>query len=87
MLDILCVGDCKIDIFLNIPTNNPHFGLDKEKNKLFLSYGEKIYIDRYVLGIGGNATNTAVGVARLGLNTGLCAEIGRDEFSKKFSKN
>jgi len=83
MLDILCVGDCKIDIFLKIPADNPHFGLDKEKNKLFLSYGEKIYIDRYVLGIGGNATNTAVGIARLGLNVGLCAEIGKDEFSQK----
>jgi ribokinase len=83
MLDILCVGDAKIDIFLNIPDNNPHFGLDKEKNKLFLSYGEKIYIDRYVLGIGGNATNTAVGISRLGLNVGLCAEIGEDEFSRK----
>ena len=83
MLDILCVGDCKIDIFLKIPDDNPHFGLDKEKNKLFLSYGEKIYIDRYVLGIGGNATNTAVGIARLGLNVGLAAEIGKDEFSQK----
>lgn len=83
MLDILCVGDCKIDIFLKIPDDNPHFGLDKERNKLFLSYGEKIYIDRYVLGIGGNATNTAVGISRLGLNTGLCAEIGKDEFAQK----
>jgi ribokinase len=83
MLDILCVGDCKIDIFLKVPDDNPHFGLDKEKNKLFLSYGEKIYIDRYVLGIGGNATNTAVGIAKLGLNVGLCAEIGKDEFSRK----
>jgi sugar/nucleoside kinase (ribokinase family) len=83
MLDILCIGDCKIDIFLKIPDNNSHFGLDKEKNKLFLSYGEKIYIDRYVLGIGGNATNTGVGIARLGMNVGLCAEIGKDEFSKK----
>jgi sugar/nucleoside kinase (ribokinase family) len=83
MLDILCIGDCKIDIFLKIPEDNPHFGLDKEKHKLFLSYGEKIYIDRYVLGIGGNATNTGVGIARLGMNVGLCAEIGKDEFSKK----
>jgi ribokinase len=83
MLDILCVGDCKIDIFLKIPDDNPHFSLDKEKNKLYLSYGEKIYIDKYVLGTGGNATNTAVGISRLGLNVGLCAEIGKDEFSKK----
>ena len=83
MLDILCVGDSKIDIFLQIPENNPHFGLSKEKNKLFVSFGEKIYIEKYVLDIGGNATNTAVGIARLGLNAGLCAEIGKDELSQK----
>jgi ribokinase len=83
MLDILCVGDSKIDIFLQIPQNNPHFGLNDEKNKLFVSYGEKIYIEEYVLDIGGNATNTAVGVARLGLSVGLYAEIGQDELSQK----
>jgi ribokinase len=83
MLDILCIGDCKIDIFLRIPVNDPHFGLDEEKNKLSISYGEKIYVDRYILGTGGNATNTAVGIARLGLSVGLCAEIGKDEFSQK----
>ena len=41
MLDILCVGDSKIDIFLQIPETNPHFGLDKTQNKLFVSFGEK----------------------------------------------
>lgn len=87
MLDILCVGDCKIDIFLRIPTGNPHFGLNEEKDKLFVSYGEKIYVDRYILGTGGNATNTAVGIARLGLGVGLCAEIGDDEFSQKILNN
>src|ERR1035437_1782374 len=83
MLDILCVGDSKIDIFLQIPESNPHFGLNEAKNKLFVSLCEKIYIERYVMDIGGNATNAAVGTARLGLNVGLCAEIGEDELSQK----
>jgi sugar/nucleoside kinase (ribokinase family) len=83
MLDILCVGDSKIDIFLQIPETNPHFGLDKTQNKLFVSFGEKIYIEKYILGMGGNATNAAVGMSRLGLNVGLCAEIGKDELSQK----
>jgi len=83
MLDILCIGDSKIDIFLQIPENNSHFGLNEAKNKLFVSFGEKIYIERYVMDIGGNATNAAVGIARLGLNVGLCAEIGEDELSQK----
>lgn len=83
MLDILCVGDSKLDIFFKIPDTNPHFGLDKENNKWLISYGEKISVDNYVLDIGGNATNTAVGISRLGFNVGLCAEIGKDEFSQK----
>lgn len=87
MLDIVCVGDCKIDIFLRIPADNPHFGLNDEKNKLSISYGEKIYVDKYILGAGGNATNAAVGLTRLGLNVGLAAEIGRDEFSQKILDN
>ncbi len=83
MLDILCVGDSVVDVFLKIPEENPHFGLDKEKNMLFISYGEKINIDKYVIDVGGNATNTAIGISRLGLKVGLCAEIGKDEFSQK----
>jgi ribokinase len=83
MLDILCVGDAKIDIFLQINPGNPHVDLDKEKNKLQISFGEKIYVDKYVLETGGNATNTAVGISRLGFNAGIVAEIGKDEFSEK----
>lgn len=83
MLDILCVGDSKLDIFLQIPDNNPHLSLDKENNKWLVSFGDKISVDKYILDIGGNATNTAVGLSRLGINTGLMAEIGKDEFSQK----
>ena len=82
-MDILCVGDAKIDIFLKIPESNPYFGLDKAQNKLFITYGEKIHVERYILEIGGNATNTTVGISRLGLSVGLCAEIGKDELSQK----
>jgi len=81
MLDILCIGDAVLDIFLQIPQDNPHFGLDKEKNKLFIDYGYKINVENYVKDIGGNACNTAVGISRLGKSVGLCAEIGADEFS------
>lgn len=83
MLDILCVGDSKVDIFIKIPERNSHFEFDKEKNQLLITLGEKISVDRYVVTIGGNATNTAVGISRLGFNTGICGEIGKDEFSQK----
>lgn len=83
MLDILCIGDSVIDIFLKIPFDDPKFSLDKQNSKLLINYGDKINVDKYVLEIGGNATNVSVGTSRLGLNTGLCAEIGKDEFSQK----
>ncbi len=83
MLDILCIGDSVIDIFLKIPSTDPKFKHDRENNRLEISLGEKISVEKYIVGIGGNATNTAVGTARLGLNSGLCAEIGNDEFSQK----
>jgi len=81
MLDILCVGDAVLDIFLQIPEDNPHFDLNKEKTKLLIDYGYKIHVDDYVKEIGGNACNTAVGISRLNKKAGLCAEIGNDEFS------
>jgi len=83
MLDILCVGDSVIDIFLKIPESDPKFSLDREKNKLCINYADKISVEKYIIGIGGNATNTAVGTERLGLNSGICVEIGNDEFSQR----
>lgn len=83
MLDILCIGDSVVDIFLTIPKDNPHFGLNKEKNQLFISFGEKINVEKYTFAVGGNATNTGVGISRLGFNVGIAAEIGKDEFSQK----
>ncbi len=81
MLDLLCIGDAMLDIFLKIPEDDPHFGLNQEGTKLLIDYGYKIHIDNHLKDIGGNACNTAVGVSRLGKKTGLCAEIGNDEFS------
>jgi sugar/nucleoside kinase (ribokinase family) len=83
MLDILCIGDSVIDIFLRMSPNDPKFGIDKEKNKLVINFGDKLTVEKYVIGLGGNATNTAVGASRLGLKTGLMAETGNDEFAQK----
>lgn len=82
-LTALCVGDAVIDIFLKIPQNNPHFGLDEKGNNLFITLGEKIAVDKYEIDLGGNASNTAVGLSRLGIKTKLVAEIGKDEFAQK----
>ncbi len=87
MLDLLNVGDTVIDIFLRISEDNPKFSLDKNTNKLMINFGDKLTVEKYVIGLGGNATNTAVGTARLGIKTGLVAEAGNDEFSQKIIKS
>ncbi len=81
MLDLLCIGDSVVDIFLEIPPENRHFGLNRETKKLFIDLGYKINLKGYTKDVGGNATNTAIGVSRLGKRVGLCTEIGDDEFS------
>jgi ribokinase len=81
MLDVLSIGEAKIDIFLQLPEDDPHFNLDSEKENLLLSYGKKIDIENYQKALGGNASNTAVGLARLEKQVGICAEVGNDEFS------
>lgn len=86
-LTALCVGDAVVDIFLKIPEDNPYFGLDEKANKLLIGFGEKIVVEKYEIEMGGNANNTAIGLARLGIRTALIAEIGKDEFAQKIIEN
>ena len=83
MLDILCVGNATIDVFLTIDEKNPHVKLDDQTKELRFGHGEKIEIKKMDICIGGNAANVAVGISRLGFKSALVAEIGKDEFSQK----
>jgi ribokinase len=83
MLDVLCVGDAKLDIFLTIDEKNTHVKLDNDTRELRFGFGEKIEVKKMNLSTGGNATNTAVGISRLGFQSALVAEMGKDEFSQK----
>ena len=83
MLDVICVGDAKLDIFLTIDENNTHVKLDNSTRELRFGHGEKIEVKKMNLSVGGNASNVAVGVSRLGFKSSLVAEIGKDEFSQK----
>jgi sugar/nucleoside kinase (ribokinase family) len=82
-LDVLALGNATIDVFLTINEDNPHVKLDQESHELRFGHGEKIEVGKHDISVGGNATNVAVGISRLGFNSGLVAEIGNDEFSQK----
>ncbi len=82
VVDVICVGNATIDVFVLLK-NLTNFNYDRFTNNISFPLGEKIPLDKHVLSLGGNACNVSVGLSRLGMQTSLAAEIGRDEFSQK----
>lgn len=81
--DVITVGNALIDAFLKIHDTTHHCRLDEKTGELCFKHGQKINLDTCDFGLGGNASNLAVGLSRLGFKTALCAEIGSDEFATK----
>ncbi len=81
--DVITIGETTMDAFMTIHDSSEKVNLDKSSGELQFKHGEKINVERYDFSIGGNATNVAVGLSRLGLNAALCSETGDDEFSIK----
>lgn len=74
MYDIITIGSATIDIFVDTA------------DKLFRKrapFGEKILIDKLHLDIGGGAINTGVAFTRLGLKTGVLAQVGAQFIAPK----
>jgi ribokinase len=79
--DLITVGETTMDAFMTIHDSSEKVHL--EDGDLCFKHGEKINVERYDFQMGGNATNVAVGVSRLGLKATLVSEIGDDELSIK----
>ncbi|MFH0857715.1 MAG: carbohydrate kinase family protein [Candidatus Magasanikbacteria bacterium] len=78
MFDLITIGDATLDTFLVLDKARLTYGKNKRAEELCLQYGEKIAIEHSVHSLGGNATNVAVGVKRLGYKTALVTELGDD---------
>lgn len=80
--DTLSIGSATLDIFLKSsefavqPGKDPQTG--QKISLLSLRYGSKMNVEEFALQSGGGGTNSAVGFARLGLRSGVIAEIGTD---------
>jgi len=77
--DIISFGSAILDVLLK----SPDFQITKAKNvfsqhSLTIPYGVKSEVSDLVMSSGGGGTNTAVGLARLGLKTALVARCGWD---------
>lgn len=84
--DILTIGDCSIDTFLELHEASLHCKLNREDCQICFKYGDKIPVDNLSFLVGGNAGNTAVAFSRLGLKTAIQTTIGVDELSEKIIK-
>lgn len=82
MIDILAIGNAKIDVFVML-NNLSNFSYDKFSNQISFPLGSKIPFGDHPLTLGGNACNVSVAMSKLGLQSSLSAIIGKDEFSKK----
>lgn len=86
VFDVVTIGDSILDTFLSLHSASDFARFDKETEELCIRSGAKVLIDSADFMLGGNASNVAVGLSRLGLSTALVAEIGDDEFSEKLVK-
>lgn len=65
--DVISVGSATVDCFVSIPYDIKD-----------IKHGSKNLINEISLMTGGGGTNVAVGLARLGIRTGLICEVGND---------
>ncbi len=78
MLDVLTIGDIKLDTFIVIPDASVMCGLKERDCKLCLDYGAKIPIEYSSSEIAGSAPNVAVGIARMGHKSAVVSAMGKD---------
>jgi sugar/nucleoside kinase (ribokinase family) len=94
MLDLLTVGDIKLDTFLLLPDASVMCDLRMPECKLCVTYGKKIPVTTMRSQIAGTAPNVAIGVAKFQKKTGVVSVMGDDDvhslakqFLKKYGVN
>lgn len=83
MLDLLAIGDIKLDTFVIIPEASISCALNREECQVCIAYGHKIPTSQFVDQIAGSAPNVAVGANRLGLRSGVFSVMGQDDIATK----
>lgn len=82
-LDVLVIGDVLTDAFIKLFNDKAHAYQNEHGKWLAMAFGQKIPFDQAIVLEGvGNAANAAVSVARLGLNSGLVANVGDDQYGR-----
>lgn len=84
MFDTISIGSATLDIFLKSKqfVVVPHSDAVGGEAAICQPYGGKIDVDSFFMQSGGGATNTAVALRRLGLQSAVIAEMGDDLAAK-----
>ena len=88
MLDMITFGDATLDVFLQLNEEDADVKceLHEQACQLCLDYADKIPVESVIKVPGaGNASNNAVGSARLGMDTAIVSILGKDEVGKMIS--
>lgn len=79
MLDLLTIGDIKLDTFIIVPDASVMCDLHMPECKLCVAYGKKIPVTAMTSQIAGTAPNVAIGVAKFQKKTGVISVMGNDD--------
>lgn len=86
-IDVLCVGDVVTDAFIKLLDDRAEVHETDKGPMLSMSFATKIPFDHaIVLPAVGNAANAAVNFAKLGLESGLVANVGGDSAGRDIIK-
>ncbi|MCX6712854.1 MAG: carbohydrate kinase family protein [Candidatus Vogelbacteria bacterium] len=82
--DLVCIGDIVVDDFIRLKEARIEKARDgSNRQELCLSFGEKLpYESELLVPAVGNSPNAATAGARLGLETALVTNLGRDEHGR-----
>jgi len=81
--DIITIGDASEDVFLQLIEAEVHCVKGVGKCELCMTYADKIPIGRVDRLIGGNSSNLAIGMRRLGFKSAHFLVVGNDEQGRK----
>jgi len=87
MLDIISIGDCTLDVFLDIDEATVSCEIKREQCLICFNYADKIPVKRLTkIPSAGNAGNNAVGSSRLGMKAGIYTVIGNDRVGREIKE-
>jgi len=82
-IEILAIGDTVVDAFIRLSEAQETFDANRHTRMLCMAFGDKIPFEfaTVVSGVG-NSANAAVAMARLGFDSYLLSNVGKDGYGK-----